>query len=99
MGSQLVPRLLAGHTDNARYRTLERVDGQNCSLAIIFIGTFPRPLPARAGARLSKQAAEADAIKTAAAASSNPPMSKHRRNRDGGLNHVACILTLDSSDI
>jgi len=58
MGSQLVPRLLAGHTNNARYRTLVRVDGQNCSLALIFIGTFPRPLPARAGARLSKQGAD-----------------------------------------
>jgi hypothetical protein len=36
MGSQLVPRLLAGHTNNARYRTLVRVDGQNCSLGANF---------------------------------------------------------------
>jgi len=42
MGSQLVPSLGLGAPMLIRYRTLLRVDGQNCSLALIFIGARPK---------------------------------------------------------
>jgi hypothetical protein len=37
MGSQLVSRLWLEGTNGVRYRTLAAIDGQNCSVALIFI--------------------------------------------------------------